>query len=90
MKKIHQDYSLVWTISIKNNNQTPIDINVVDHIPLSNQENSKITAGDLSKAQYDEKTGKLTWDFSLKPLEQKTITFNYTVRQPKGVNIILN
>lgn len=78
------------TLSIKNNNQTPIDINVVDQIPLSNQENIKITAGDLSKAQYDEKTGKLTWDFSLKPLEQKTITFNYTVRQPKGINIILN
>ena len=78
------------TLSIKNNNQTPIDINVVDQIPLSNQENIKITAGDLSKAQYDEKTGKLTWDFSLKALEQKTITFNYTVRQPKGVNIILN
>lgn len=78
------------TLSIKNNNQTPIDINVVDQIPLSNQENIKITAGDLSKAQYDEKTGKLTWDFSLKALEQKTITFNYTVRQPKGVNLILN
>ncbi|NCC19000.1 MAG: mucoidy inhibitor MuiA family protein [Bacteroidia bacterium] len=78
------------TLSIKNNNQTPIDINVVDQIPLSNQENIKITAGDLSKAQYDEKTGKLTWDFSLKALEQKTITFNYIVRQPKGVNIILN
>ncbi len=78
------------TLSIKNNNQTPIDINVVDQIPLSNQENIKITTGDLSKAQYDEKTGKLTWDFSLKALEQKTITFNYTVRQPKGVNIILN
>lgn len=78
------------TLSIKNNNQTPIDINVVDQIPLSNQENIKITAGDLSKAQYDEKTGKLTWDFSLKALEQKIITFNYTVRQPKGVNIILN
>lgn len=78
------------TLSIKNNNQTPIDINVEDQIPLSNQENIKITAGELSKAQYDEKTGKLTWDFSLKALEQKTITFNYTVRQPKGVNIILN
>jgi uncharacterized protein (TIGR02231 family) len=78
------------TLSIKNNNQTPIDINVVDQIPLSNKEDIKITAGDLSKAQYDEKTGKLTWDFSLKALEQKTITFNYTVRQPKGVNLFLN
>ncbi|MBP1644867.1 MAG: hypothetical protein H6Q16_442 [Bacteroidetes bacterium] len=78
------------TLSIKNNNQTPIDINVVDQIPLSSQEKITITAGDLSNAQYDEKTGKLTWDFSLKALEQKTITFNYTVRQPKGVNLILN
>ncbi len=78
------------TLSIKNNNQTPIEINIVDQIPLSTQENIKITAGDLSKAQYDEKTGKLTWDFSLKALEQKTITFTYTVRQPKGVNLFLN
>lgn len=78
------------TINVKNNNQTKIDFNLVDQVPLSNSEKITITPNDLAKAEYDEKTGKLTWDFSLTPLESKTITFSYTVRQPKGVNLQLN
>lgn len=78
------------TISIKNNNQTSIDLNLVDQIPLSSADNITVTAGNLSKAVYDEKTGKLTWDLKFNPLEAKTIIFNYTVRHPKNANIILN
>jgi len=78
------------TITIKNNNQTKIDLNLVDQIPLSNTENITITAGDLAKAEYDSKTGKLTWNLSFNPLEAKTITFNYTVRHPKNANLFLN
>ena len=78
------------TISIKNNNQTSIDLNLVDQIPLSNQDNITITVGDLAKAEYDEKTGKLTWDLKFNPLEAKTITFNYTVRHPKNANLFFN
>jgi len=78
------------TINVKNNNQTKIDFNLVDQVPLSNSEKITITPGDLAKAAYDEKTGKLTWDFSLSPLESKTITFSYIVHHPKNVNLQLN
>ena len=78
------------TISIKNNNQTKIDLNLVDQIPLSNSENITITAGDIAKAEYDTKTGKLTWNLSFNPLEAKTVTFTYTVRHPKNANLFLN
>jgi hypothetical protein len=78
------------TINVKNNNQTKIDFNLVDQVPLSNSEKITITPGDLAKAEYDEKTGKLTWDFSLSPLESKTITFSYIVHHPKNVNLQLN
>lgn len=78
------------TISVKNNNQTKIDLNLVDQIPLSNTENITITPGDLAKAEYDSKTGKLIWNMSLNSLESKTITFTYTVRHPKNANLFLN
>lgn len=78
------------TISVKNNNQTKIDLNLVDQIPLSNTENITITPGDLAKAEYDSKTGKLIWNLSLNSLESKTITFTYTVRHPKNANLFLN
>ncbi len=78
------------TISIKNNNQTNIDLNLVDQIPLSNSENITITAGDIAKAEYDPKTGKLIWNLTFNPLEAKTITFTYTVRHPKNANLFLN
>lgn len=78
------------TITVKNNNQTSIDLNLVDQIPLSNADNITITAGNLSKAAYDEKTGKLTWDLKFNPLEAKTIIFNYTVRHPKNANLFFN
>ena len=82
--------NITITITIKNNNQTEIDLNLVDQIPLSKQENITITAGNLSKAVYDEKTGKLTWDLKFNPLEAKTIIFNYTVRHPKNANLFFN
>ncbi|MFA6200010.1 MAG: DUF4139 domain-containing protein [Bacteroidales bacterium] len=78
------------TISIKNNNQTKIDLNLVDQIPLSNSENITITAGDIAKAEYDSKTGKLMWNLNFNPLEAKTVTFTYTVRHPKNANLFLN
>ncbi len=78
------------TITVKNNNQTSIDLNLVDQIPLSNADNITITAGNLSKAAYDEKTGKLTWDLKFNPLEAKNIIFNYTVRHPKNANLFFN
>lgn len=78
------------TINVKNNNQTKIDLNLEDQIPVSNSEKITITPGDLAKAEYDEKTGKLTWDIPLNPLESKTITFNYIVHHPKNANLLLN
>ena len=36
-----------------------------------------------SKAKYDQETGKLEWDITLKPKETKKISFTYEVKIPK-------
>lgn len=78
------------TLDIKNNTQKNIDIDLQDQIPLSNSETITVTPIDKANAKYDEKTGKLSWDLSLKALEAKTITFTYSVRYPRLAEIILN
>ncbi len=78
------------TLDVKNNTQKNIDIDLQDQIPLSNTEVITVTPIDKANAKYDEKTGKLSWDLSLKALESKTITFTYSVRYPRLAEIILN
>lgn len=72
-------------IMVKNNNNKAIDIKIDDQIPISSSEKITITKGELQGATYDEKTGVLYWDISMKALESKTINFSFTSRYPKNV-----
>ena len=78
------------TLNVKNNTQNNVNVDVKDQIPLSNTESITITPIDKANAKYDEKTGKLSWDLSLKALESRIITFTYSVRYPKDKEVILN
>ncbi len=77
-------------ILVKNNNNNSADIKIDDQIPISNSEKISITKGELSGAIYDEKTGLLYWETSLKPLESKIFTFSYTCKYPKDVELPLD
>ncbi|MBP1629173.1 MAG: hypothetical protein H6Q15_66 [Bacteroidetes bacterium] len=78
------------TINVKNNSQSKVEIKIDDQIPVSKTDEIKINPNDLSKANYEEKTGKLTWNLNLNALESKTINFSYTVKHPKGANLSFN
>ncbi|MDD4067775.1 MAG: DUF4139 domain-containing protein [Bacteroidales bacterium] len=77
-------------VIVKNNNNTQVDIKIDDQIPISNSEKITIAKGELSGANYNEKTGLLFWETSLKPLESKTFTFSYTCKYPKDVVLPLD
>ena len=77
-------------ILVKNNNNNSVDIKIDDQIPISNSEKISITKGELLGAIYDEKTGLLYWETSLKPLESKIFTFSYTCKYPKDVELPLD
>ena len=72
-----------WIISVKNNKLQDINITMVDQIPVSTLEEIEVTAVNLSNAQKDEETGKLTWKLNLKPSEKKDIDLKYSVKYPK-------
>ncbi len=84
--KVLQDEKTVSTtyeIMIRNNKSTSINIDINDQIPLSNMADVKIALMKSDDAKYNEETGELTWNISLKPKEVKKIQFSYDIKLPK-------
>ena len=60
-----------YEISVRNNKNTPIEIELQDQIPLSNDKEIEIDIDDLGGAKYNEKTGELSWTIKLEPSTTK-------------------
>ena len=78
-----------WEITVRNNKSQKVSVTVDDQIPLSNNSEIVVEKGEISGAEYIDKTGKLTWKMSLEPKETKKLTFSYTVKYPKKSKVIL-
>lgn len=76
------DLTATITLTIKNTRNEALSVSLKDQVPISLSPDIKITP-NVGDGQLDEKTGIVRWMVDLKPLEQKTITFSYTVRVPK-------
>ena len=81
--------TFAYEMAIKNNRKTPIHIEVEDQLPISAQSEITVEAIEISKADYDSKTGKLTWTYTLQPGDVKKIEFSYSIKYPKNTNIQL-
>jgi uncharacterized protein (TIGR02231 family) len=69
-KKITRSFD----IEVKNTRKSPIEIELEDQIPLSNNEELIIEAINTGNAEYNKETGKLTWKLKLNPAESKKLT----------------
>lgn len=79
--------SWAYRIRIKNNKAFPVNLTVKDQYPISKTDEVEVKLTDSSGAQVDPETGTLTWRLVLAPGEERTLTFAYTVRYPKGGTI---
>ncbi len=78
-----------WEITVRNNKAQKIALILEDQIPLSSNSDIVVEKGDLSGAELEEKTGKLTWKLNMEPKETKKIKFSYSVKYPKKGKVIL-
>lgn len=79
-----------YEIKLKNNRNSTVKIYLEDRIPISQNDEIKVEEQEYGKASYNEKTGLLSWDFSLLAKESKTFMFSYEVRYPKKREVNLN
>lgn len=78
-----------WTITLRNTKKEEVEVWVTDQVPVSSNEQIKITAEKLDGAIYNEQTGMLLWKVKIKPNSSKEITFKYMVEYPSDQTVYL-
>ena len=73
-----------YVTTIRNAKAIPVTLDVIDQIPVSQNKDIEVELKEYSKAQYDEKTGKLRWPLTIAPGETQTISFEYSIKYPKN------
>ena len=75
--------TFVYEISIRNNKNREIDLEIVDHLPISQNEKITVDIEDISGAQYTENTGRLLWHVKLAPGGTQKYREEFVVKYPK-------
>lgn len=73
-----------YEITVRNNNSTPITVEVQDQVPISQEQDIKVDVIETSKATPDPLNGKLVYEFKLNPSENKVINIAFSIQYPKN------
>ncbi|MFK7908173.1 MAG: DUF4139 domain-containing protein, partial [Chitinophagales bacterium] len=73
-----------YEISVRNNKGTTAHIEILDQIPISQNENIEVKLIGKDGAEYTEKYGKLLWRLDIPAGQTKKIKLEYSVKYPKG------
>lgn len=86
---MNQRQSIGFQITVRNNKNIPITLNLYEQLPLSTNKDIEVEKIELSNGQVNDLNGAVLWKLSLKPSESKQIKFVYAVKYPKDKTIIL-
>lgn len=73
-----------YRITIRNNRDEAVTLQVKDQYPVSANESISVERIEHSGGKVDDKSGIISWEFSLEPAEEKKLDLIYEVTYPKG------
>lgn len=76
-----------YELVVKNNKSTPVQIKLMDRVPLSQNKEIKVDDIQSNNASLNAKKGLLTWGLQLAPKQSTTETFSFKVKYPKYKSI---
>ncbi len=76
-----------YELMVKNNKSVPIQLKLMDRVPLPQNKEIKMDDIQTHNASYDAKKGLLTWELQLAPKQRKTESFSFKVKYPKYKSI---
>jgi uncharacterized protein (TIGR02231 family) len=85
----NKEQTKAYNIEIRNLKSAPVEIIVLDQIPITTNPEIEITVLDKDRAIHTEKTGNLEWKLKIKPKEKENINFRYRVKHNKDMKIFL-
>ncbi|MDX2071703.1 MAG: DUF4139 domain-containing protein [Haliscomenobacter sp.] len=74
---------VAYDIVVKNNKKIPVNIEILDQIPVSKQDDITVELEEKSGAQYSADFGKLLWHLEVPAYGSKTLRFKYWLKYPK-------
>ncbi len=81
--------SFIYYIDIRNTNSAPITIEVIDQIPIAQENEISVTVKDISDAVKDDLSGKLTWNLTIQPAETKKLVVAFSVKYPRNKVVLI-
>jgi uncharacterized protein (TIGR02231 family) len=78
-----------WIISVRNTKARPINLTVIDQVPISGQGNIDIEVEVPTTATLDAKNGQVEWTFQLPAGSERKLQFGYRARYPAGQRVYL-
>ncbi|MCH2043447.1 MAG: DUF4139 domain-containing protein [Saprospiraceae bacterium] len=82
--------TIVYEITVRNNKSKEINIDVLDQIPISKQENVEVTLESDDNADYHEPYGALRWKMKVPAGKTKKVRFKYVIKYPKNRELKFN
>jgi uncharacterized protein (TIGR02231 family) len=76
-----------YETTIRNTKGTAIDIEILDQIPVSRQEDIKVELESSEGAEYTADYGKLLWHLQIPAGQSKKIRLVYNIKYPKDKSI---
>jgi len=85
---INKKETFGYDIIVKNKKTIPIEIEILDQIPVSQNKQIKIELEEKGNAVYKSKIGKLLWKMNIEPQQTIKEQFVYSVKYPKKETVI--
>ena len=82
-----QSKDFEYQFEIRNEKNQPVQIMVIDQIPVTENEKIIVEAVNAPGAQLEPRTGRITWRARLNTGEKLPLTLGFRVRWPKGMGI---
>ncbi|HTF82094.1 MAG TPA: DUF4139 domain-containing protein, partial [Cytophagales bacterium] len=81
--------SFDYQIMVRNNNSFPIDIEVVDQVPVAQETDIEVDIKQTSGAEHDLASGKLSWKLHVEPSQAKKLEVSFSVKYPRNKTVII-
>jgi hypothetical protein len=78
-----------YEISVQNTKKVPVNIRILDQIPVSITKEISVEDLKANDAQVDKDTGIVSWTFTLPAGQEKKLNFSYSVKYPKDRKVVL-
>lgn len=76
-----------YGISVNSSKNDKYLVTLIDQVPLSQDKSIVVDIDNISNANLNQDTGKLTWDFELDPKQNKVFNIAYSISWPKDKQI---